>query len=400
MLSVLDPDSPGLGRLPEQPPDPLLALITLHREDPRPDKIDLGVGVYRDAQGRTPVFASIKAAEARLLREQETKGYLGGEGDQAFVRRLEPIVFGAGAADAERRVGVQTPGGTGALRLAAELIARAEPSAQVWLSAPTWPNHAPIFSAAGLECRTYPYFEAADQTLPFARMRDALQGARSGDVAVVQACCHNPTGAELDGAQWRALAALFAERGVLPVVDFAYQGLGRSLEADAAGLRQVLAEVPEALIAYSCDKNFGLYRERTGALWAIGRSSAAARRAMQNMLSLARAAWSMPPDHGAAAVRLVLEDEALEAGWRVELDAMRTRMTELRAALATAEPRLAALAGQTGMFSLLPVSPEAVTRLRVEKAIYMAGSGRINVAGLREADIARFVEALAPYLPL
>ncbi len=396
---MLDIPTRGLDALPEQPPDPLLALIALHRDDPRAGRIDLGVGVYRDAAGRTPVFASIKAAEARLLEEQDTKGYLGGEGDKAFVALLEPIIFGEDGA-ADRRVGVQTPGGTGALRLAAELVERAAPSARVWVSDPTWPNHAPIFRAAGLQVDTYPFFERATQRLHFEEMMDALGRAQAGDAVVLQACCHNPVGAELDTNQWAELAVLLAERGLLPVLDLAYQGLGGGLDKDAAGLCRVLAEAPEALVAYSCDKNFGLYRERTGALWVQARTPATARRAMQNMLSLARTAWSMPPDHGAAAVRLVLADEALTAGWRSELEGMRRRIASLRAALAEAEPRLAALAGQTGMFSLLPLSPEAVTRLRVEQAIYMAGAGRINVAGLQEADIPRFAAALAPHLPL
>jgi aromatic-amino-acid transaminase len=387
----------GLGLLPSQPADALLALIGMHHRDPRPDKIDLGVGVYRDATGRTPVMRAVKAAETRLLREQDTKAYLGPEGDIGFVQRLARVVFGVELAETPRLTGVQTPGGTGALRLGAELVARATPGARVWIGTPSWPNHAPIFSEAGLEVVSHPYFDAGRSDLDFAAMMAAIGGMARGDVLLIHGCCHNPTGADLSGEQWCQLTDWVADNGVLPFVDLAYQGLGDGLDRDAAGLRMMLQAVPEALVAYSCDKNFGLYRDRVGALWVQAAGGDDARRIGQTMLVLARSLWSMPPDHGAAVVRLILEDEALAAAWREELDAMRLRINTLRALLA-AHPRLAPIGRQRGMFAMLPIAPEAVLELRAHDGIYMAGSGRINVAGLREDTIPRLVAALRPYL--
>ncbi len=377
-----------------QPPDGLLALIGLFRDDPRNSKIDLGVGTYRNAAGITPVVEAIKAAERILLDEQQTKAYLGPEGDQRFVELLTPIVFGAADAHAGRLVGVQTPGGGGALRLGGELITAARPGAKVWLGTPTWPNHRPVLEAAGLTVAEYRYFDPATQTLCFDDMLTALSAADPGDVVLLHGCCHNPTGAELDPAQWDAVARLLAERGLMPFIDLAYQGLGGGLEADAYGVRRVLAAVEEALVAYSCDKNFGLYRERTGALFALARDADAAPVVFGNLLSLARVNWSMPPDHGAAAVRIVLDSPELSRLWRTELDGMAQRINAVRSALAAAEPRLGFLSRQRGMFSQLPVSPETVALLRRDHGIYMAGSGRINLAGLQVADAGIFADAL------
>jgi len=380
-------------KLAAQAPDSLLALIGAFRDDPRPEKIDLGVGVYRDAAGRTPVFAAMKAAERRLLETQESKAYLGPEGNLAFARALAPIVLGPLAGD-ERIIGVQTPGGTGALRLAAELIAAADRNAHIWLGTPSWPNHAPLMKAAGLAIRTYRHFDPATQSVCFAEMIAALEQAEAGDVVLLHGCCHNPTGADLSSAQWQSVAELLAARRLVPLIDLAYQGLGDGLEEDAAGLRHVLTRVDEALIAYSCDKNFGLYRERVGMLFVRGRDGASARVAYSNVLTLARANWSMPPDHGAAAVALILEDDTLRADWRRELDSMRTRIAGVRAELAAADPAFAALAGQKGMFSLLPLSKETIEKLRKDKAIYMAASGRISVCGLTPANLPRFVDVM------
>ncbi len=377
-----------------QPPDGLLALIGLFRDDPRNSKIDLGVGTYRNAAGVTPVLEAVKAAERILLEGQQTKSYLGPEGDQRFVELLRPLVFGAADAHAGRLVGVQTPGGGGALRLGGELITAARPGATVWLGTPTWPNHRPVLEAAGLTVAEYRYFDPATQTLCFDDMLAALSAADPGDAVLLHGCCHNPTGAELDPAQWDAVAEVLAERGLMPFIDLAYQGLGSGLEADAYGVRRVLAAVPEALVAYSCDKNFGLYRERTGALFALARDAGAASTVFGNLLSLARVNWSMPPDHGAAAVRIVLDSPELSRLWRTELDGMARRINAVRDALAAAEPRLGFLSRQRGMFSLLPVSPDTVAVLRRDHGIYMAGSGRINLAGLQAADAGIFVEAL------
>jgi aromatic-amino-acid transaminase len=383
--------------LEAQPADGLLRLIVLFRDDPRPGKIDLGVGIYRDDDGATPVLKSVKAAERILLETQDSKSYLGPDGDVGFVERLEPIVFGNGA-DTSRLSGVQTPGGTGALRLAAELIARARPGARIWTGTPTWPNHAPIFEAAGLDIAPHPFFDPETQRIEFAAMMNALEGAEPGDTVLVHGSSHNPTGAELDEGQAEALAELIVRRGLVPLIDLAYQGLGHGLEEDAQLTRLLLAACDEALIAYSCDKNFGLYRERVGALWVQAPDAQAVDVARQNMLVIARGIWSMPPDHGAAIVRVILEREDLTQMWREELDEMRDRISGLRQKLADSHPLFAGAARQTGMFALLPLSPEAVAELREMHGIYMAGNGRINIAGLTDETVDVFVAAAAPLL--
>jgi aromatic-amino-acid transaminase len=379
-----------------QPADALLALIGAFRSDPRPDKIDVGVGVYRDPAGRTPVLRAVKAAEQRLLEVQETKAYLGPEGDIGFFERLKPIIFGQDMGD--RLVGLQTVGGTGALRLAAELVGRARPGGRIWVGNPTWANHPPVFRAGGLSLEGYEHFDAASQTLRFEALLEALGTAAPGDVALLHGCCHNPTGADFTLEQWTASGGLLAERGVVPLIDLAYQGLGQGLEADAAGARIVLEQVGEGLLAYSCDKNFGLYRERVGALYALSANAAQAKIVQSNLLSLTRANWSMPADHGAATVRLILEDERLAADWRAELDEMSGRIRELRALLSAAHPRLAPLRQQQGMFSTLPLTPADVAALRERHGIYMPSSGRINIAGLHPEIVPPFVAALTPYL--
>ncbi len=380
--------------LKAQAPDALLALIGLFAADPRSDKIDLGVGVYRDETGGTPVFRAVKAAEAKLVERQSSKSYLGPEGDVRFTDLLQPIVFGA-AIDPASLVGVQTPGGTGALRLAAELIAAAKPQTKVWLGTPTWPNHAPIFSAAGLTLATYRYFDQAAQAIRFDEMMDALGTAAAGDVVLLHGCCHNPTGANLTPLQWAEIAEIVAQRGLVPLVDLAYQGLGGGLDQDAAGLRQVMDAAGDVIVAYSCDKNFGLYRDRVGALYVRARQRARADLVLSNMLALARPNWSMPPDHGAAVVRTILESPELTADWGDELTSMRERIAAVRQALAAGDNNLLApIAQQQGMFSLLPISAEQVGTLRKEHGIYMAGSGRANLAGLTLKTVPKFIEAL------
>ncbi|MET0337720.1 MAG: amino acid aminotransferase [Caulobacter sp.] len=380
-----------------QAPDALLSLISLFRNDPREHKLDLGVGVYKTEEGVTPVLRAVKAAERILLETQGSKSYLGPEGDMAFVEALKPIVFG-GSAGGEALFGVQTPGGTGALRLACELINAARPGARVWLGTPSWPNHAPIFASAGLKTATYSWFDPTTQTVRFDEMMAALNKAEAGDVVLLHGCCHNPTGADLTLDQWKTVAHVVVARGLLPLIDLAYQGLGEGLEADAAGARLVIEAVDDALVAYSCDKNFGLYRDRTGALFTVNRNADRADLVRSNILALARANWSMPPDHGGAVARIVLEDAALAADWRVELEEMRVRIASVRVALANADPRLDGLRRQHGMFSLLPVSPAQVSHLRSAHAVYMAGSGRINLAGLTAATVPVFAQAFAACL--
>lgn len=387
------------GALPRQPPDALLAVIGMHRADPRPEKIDVGVGVYRDEQGVTPVMRAVKAAELQLLSGQVSKSYLGAEGDQRFTDLIADVALGQGVWRDGRTTGIQTPGGTGALRLAADLIARSGRTRSIWLGTPTWPNHVSIFREAGLIVRTHPYFDPATRELDFELFVDSLDDASAGDVLVLHGCCHNPTGTAFSGAQWAALADFASRRGLIPLLDLAYQGLGEGLQEDAAGTRMMLASVPEALVAYSCDKNFAMYRERVGALWVQSANTATTAPVRENMLELARSLWSMPPDHGAAAIRIILEDANLTADWRTELAAMCERIRSLRLQLGGAHPALAPIAQQQGLFALLPIGSTSVAELRERHAIYMPDSGRVNIAGLRAEIMDRFVAALEPHLP-
>jgi aromatic-amino-acid transaminase len=386
-----------LENLAQQPADALLALIKLHNADPRSDKVDLGVGVYRTGQGDTPVFAAIKAAEQKLLEVQDSKAYLGPEGDMGFVHALMPYVFGTGLADRHIE-GMQAPGGTGGVRLAVELAKRAGIK-RIWMGTPSWPNHAQIVAAVGLELKTFSHVTAAGDA-DLEALKAALGAADAAtDAVLLHGCCHNPTGVDYSEAQWDEIAALVAARGILPLLDLAYQGLGAGMEEDAYGLRKVLAAVPEALVAYSCDKNFGMYRDRVGALYAMTRSEEDLSKAMSNGAAIARASWSMPPDHGAAAVRLILEDESLTKLWLDELDTMRARMRQVRDRLAGAGKAgaldLAPVGKQHGLFSVLPLNGEQILALREKHGVYMAGSGRINVAGLTAGNIDKFVAALA-----
>ncbi len=390
---MLDSSNPSLANLPAVESDSLLALIALCNADPRAEKIDVGVGVYRDASGATPILRAVKQAERLLWERQVSKGYLGGRGDVKFAQLLRPIVLGRHAGD-ERIDGVQTPGGCGALRLAFMLIAAANPRARVLVGTPTWPNHPPMVEGSGLELVEYPFYDADRRTIRFDAMMDALGAGRRGDVALLHGCCHNPTGADLDPQQWQAVTRVVVERRLIPLVDLAYQGLGRGLDEDAEGTWGLLDVCDEALVAQSCDKNFGVYRDRVGALFVKTAAKDTTANAMAHVLQMARELWSMPPDHGAAVVRTVLEDEALTADWRAELDRMRTRLNGVRAEIAGADPRLAYIAGQYGMFSMLPLSPQQVRALREKHGVYMADSGRINVVGMSDAALPRFTAAV------
>lgn len=381
------------NRLERQPPDSLLAIIGMFAADPRPGKIDLGVGVYKDEAGRTPVFAAVKAAEERLLAGQETKAYVGPEGHIGFFRALVPMVFGADA-PVERIAGLQTTGGTGALRMGAELIARAKPDTNVHAGEPTWANHPPIIAAARLPLTRHRHCDPVTQTLCIDHMLAALGKAQAGDVVLLHGCCHNPTGIDLTPDHWEAVARLCAERGLLPFIDLAYQGLGDGLDTDATGVRITARHCPEILVANSCDKNFGLYRERVGALFLLARNADEASRAQSNMLALARANWSMPPDHGAAVARIVLENGELAALWRAELEEMRLRIVAMREGLAALDPALAFLTAQKGMFSTLNLTPDQIRRLREDHGVYTAGA-RINIAGLVPSNLEAFAAALA-----
>jgi aromatic-amino-acid transaminase len=381
-----------------EPADALLQLIGMYARDPRAHKIDVGVGVFRDDFGETPVLKSVKLAEQELLQTEDSKSYLGAEGDLGFTHLLTPIVFGVHATHNSQLRGIQTPGGTGALRLAFEFVAGLNPNAKIWVGSPTWANHVPIINASHLRPKLHAYFDGGSGVLDFDAMVSSLSDMARGDVMLLHGCCHNPTGADFKITQWLEIAKLLETRGVLPLVDLAYQGLGEGLEPDAAGMRCLLDTVPEALIAYSCDKNFGLYRERVGGLWVKAANEHDTELAFSKLLSLARCLWSMPPSHGAAVVRTILEGVDLQQLWQHELGAKRERLSGLRAKLSATHPRLEPLAHQRGMFATLPLSPADVTELRQSNAIYMAGSGRINIAGLRDDTIRPFAEAIIPFL--
>lgn len=386
-----------LDSLNPQPADALLALIKLYNADARSDKIDLGVGVFRTEAGDTPVFAAIKAAEEQLFKNQASKAYLGPEGDIGFVHALMPYIFGADPAKGGRIDGMQAPGGTGALRLAFALLKRVGVKRLI-VGNPSWPNHAQILADLGMESESFAHV-GTDGKVGMDAIRAALGGAGEGDAILLHGCCHNPTGIDYSEDQWDEIAALVVERKVLPLIDLAYQGLGKGMEEDAYGLRKVLAAVPEALICYSCDKNFGLYRDRVGALYVMGHNADSTAKILTNGHALARVNWSQPPDHGAAAVRIILRDEGLTKLWLGELAEMRMRMRRMREMLAGADNRvgaldLASLGDQNGLFSILSLSKEQILTLREDHGVYMAGSGRINVAGLTTANMDKFVAAL------
>jgi len=387
-----------LNTLEQQPADALLALIKLHAADPRADKIDLGVGVYRTGQGDTPVLGAIKAAERKLLETQQTKAYLGPEGDMGFVHALMPHVFDPNDPTMDGRIeGMQTPGGTGAVRLALALAKRAGVN-RVIMGLPSWPNHPQILADLGLALSSFAH-ATSEGVVNMATLRAGIAAAGPDDAILLHGCCHNPSGIDYSPAEWHEIADLIAAKGLLPILDLAYQGLGQGMVEDAYGVRRVLAAVPEALIAYSCDKNFGMYRDRVGAVYAMAETGAAVSRVLSNGHALARAAWSMPPDHGGAAVRLILEDAGLTALWLDELETMRGRMRQVRAHLAGAGVAgtvdLKPLGGQNGLFSVLPLSGQQILKLREDHGIYMAGSGRINIAGLSMGNIDRFIAAIA-----
>ena len=393
MLTRTDAKARGLADLAPVAEDSLIALIGLVNADPRPDKIDVGVGVFRDAAGNTPILKVMKEAERRLLETQATKAYLGSAGDKRFAELLRPILLGEHAGD-ERIAGVQTPGGCGALRLGFELIATANPGARVLLGTPSWPNHAPIISAVGLDIVEYPYYERGQGTIRFEDMLAEISRGSPGDVALLHGCCHNPTGADLNPVQWAEVTEVCRERGLIPLIDIAYQGFGQGLDEDAAGLRGILAACDEVIVAQSCDKNFSVYRDRVGCLFVKTGSRTTTQNAMGHVFQHAREMWSMPPDHGAAAVHIILDDPQLRADWLIELKGMRDRINSVRQQIASADPRLAFIGRQYGMFLMLPLNKEQVFKLRADHAIYMAESGRFNVVGMGDDQLDRFTGAV------
>ena len=391
--------------LKPQPQDKILQLIQMFRDDPRSDKIDLGVGVYRDERGETPVPAAVRAAERAMLDVQRTKTYVGPAGNVEFNERLVAMALGPLARDlAPRTATIQTVGGCGALRLGAEIIRASAPDAVVHVSDPTWANHEPLLGTCGLELARYPYYDPATHDVDYGRMRDHLARLPEGSVVLLHACCHNPTGADLDRKQWDDLAALLESRALVPFVDLAYQGFGDDLEADVYGLRRIAERVPQLLLAMSCSKNFGLYRERTGALAVIASRPEVAAALATHQARTGRRMYSMPPDHGAAIVARLLGDDALRADWQVELTTMVGRMKSLRALLAE---RLRArrpdrdwswVTRHRGMFSLTGLDPAGVASLRERQHVYLPPDGRINFAGVSDANVDRVADSLVDVL--
>ncbi|HAN98699.1 MAG TPA: aromatic amino acid aminotransferase [Planctomycetaceae bacterium] len=387
------------------PPDPILGLGEAFRNDPRTDKINLSVGVFQDDDGRTPMLACVKEAERRLLERETNKNYLGIDGHVEFRRRTAELLLGVdSAAIAQSRVAtVQSPGGTGALRIAADLIGRQFPGATVWISQPTWPNHPQIFQAAGLLTASHPYLDAAGTGLDLDAMLRTLETARPGDALLLHASCHNPSGIDPDATQWERISNFVRERGLLPILDCAYQGFGRGLDEDVVGVRR-LAESGETLICSSCSKNFGLYGERVGALTIVASDADAAKATGSQAKACVRANYSNPPIHGAAVVAEILGDATLTAQWHDELAAMRRRIHAMRqafvAAMAARVPNrdFSFIADQLGMFSFSGLTPMQVDRLKSEYGIYIVGSGRINVAGITRGNLDRLCDAIATVL--
>ena len=384
--------------LKAQPADKILALVQAYREDPRDTKIDLGVGVYKDASGNTPIMRAVKAAEQRIWESQDTKVYTGLAGDPAYADAMAALVLG----DAVPRGAIAaaaTPGGTGAVRQAFELVRMANPEARVFVSDPTWPNHLSILSYLGMEVVNYRYFDSETGGVNFDGMIEDLKTAKKGDVVLLHGCCHNPTGANLNSAEWDAVIEVLQSTGAVPMIDIAYQGFGDGLEADAAATRKVASSVPECLIAASCSKNFGIYRERTGILMMVA-SEAAQGLNQATLAFLNRQNYSFPPDHGARIVSTILTDAELKADWMAELEEVRNTMLALREQLAGELQRLSGsdrfgfLAQHRGMFSRLGTTPDKVEALREKHGIYMVGDSRMNIAGLNQNSVPILARAI------
>jgi len=385
-------------------PDAILVLIGEHENDPRKNKIDLGIGVYRDESGRTPILNSVKRAERHVVDTQATKTYLGSGGNHGFNDAIQTVIFGERASTDKRITTFQTPGGSGSLRVAAELIMRAKPNSAMWASDPTWANHVPLLGSAGLELKSYPYYDAVEKNIRFDAMLDTLNRIPSGDLVLLHGCCHNPTGMDLSRRQWQAVADIVAERDLIPYIDFAYQGFADGLEEDAYPVRLLFGMVPEMIVSSSCSKNFALYRDRVGALSIISGDAATSAIVRNQALNIVRTMYSMPPDHGAAVVSQILNDPDLRKEWLAELTAMRERLKDMRALLG-ASLRAAApdhdfshIQRAYGMFSYVGLSPEQVERLKEEAGIYMVNSSRINIAGITSGNVDHLAISIAAVL--
>ena len=388
------------------PPDPILGLIAAYATDPRPEKIDLGVGVYRDEEGDTPILGSVVKAEKQLLATQTTKTYLGPPGVVGFNQATRELLLGkdSEAVGEQRAITVQTPGGTGALRIAADLIKRTNPETEIWASDPTWANHLALFPGAGVAMHSYPYFDAQHSSLRFEEMTAALEHRGPGDVVLFHACCHNPCGVSPDPEQWLSIAQLAAERGFTPLVDIAYMGFEKGIEDDCLPVRLFAEHCPEVIIASSCSKNFAMYRERVGALTVITHDSARAAAVESVIHNITRQNYSMPPAHGPAVIDIILHSDELTAQWVEEVAVMRNRINGLRKTLSDKisaygiQRDFSFLQRQSGMFSFLGLSLAQVEKLRDEFGIYMVNSSRVNVASFNQGNMDHFIESLAVVL--
>ena len=388
------------------PPDAILGLTEAYKKDPNPEKINLGVGVYKDARGATPILQCVKEAERRILAEENTKSYFGIPGPAEFGQLTRALLFGADheIVTGDRAVTAQTPGGTGGLRVAADFIKTVLPTDTIWMSSPTWANHPKIFAAAGLRTESYPYYDPANHALDIDGMIQTLEQVPRGDVVLLHACCHNPSGMDPTPEEWKRIAAALAERELLPLVDFAYQGFAAGLEEDAGGLLDLCATGRDVLIAGSFSKNFGLYRERVGALTAVTGSAETAQVVMSQMKGCIRANYSNPPAHGGLIVSNVLADPELRGQWEAEVTVMRDRVNSMRSLFVETmkdkgvKQNYSFLTEQRGMFSFSGLNPMQVDRLRNEFSIYIVGSGRINVAGITTNNVERLCDAIAQVL--
>ncbi|MBL4572659.1 MAG: aspartate/tyrosine/aromatic aminotransferase [Gammaproteobacteria bacterium] len=395
-----------LQSLQALPADPILGLMASYRADNNPKKIDLGIGVYKNETGDTPVMTAVKKAEGMILKSQTTKSYVGPTGAAGYNAAVAELLLGKSLNDSlgKRRVTVQSPGGCGGLRLAAEFIKAANPNATVWVSNPTWANHVPLLASAGLKIAEYPYYDYDSHSVKFDAMIECLSKIDSGDIVLLHGCCHNPCGADLSQEQWRQVRDVALKQGFTVFIDLAYQGLGDGLEEDVYGTRLLAEALPELIVVSSCSKNFGLYRERTGAMTLICDNDAAAFVATTQIAGAARAMYSMPPDHGAAVVQLILSNDELRTEWDAELTEMRDRINGLRCQFVKQiqsigiEQDFSFIEREKGMFSFLGVDVDQVQTLVNDYSIYLVNSSRINVAGINDSNIEYLANSLATVL--
>ena len=391
-------------QLSAMPQDAILKVIAEYQADIREEKIDLGVGVYRDAMGYTPILPSVKKAEQHLVDTQSTKSYLGSSGADAFNRAIQRLTFGDEAGQSDRIVTLQTPGGSGSLRVAAGVILRANKGISIWAGEPTWANHIPLLGSGGIEMKSYPYYDSGTKHIRFGDMLAALNEIPEGDIVLLHGCCHNPTGMDLDENQWRQVTEIVSSRGLLPFIDIAYQGFANGINEDNFGVKQMFASVPEMIVASSCSKNFALYRDRVGSLSFVCKDNSGVSTVRSQANNIVRTMYSMPPDHGAAVVSHILHDDELRTEWEGEVTAMRERLRSMRmlvgAALREKAPDhdFSNIENGNGMFSFVGISNEQVERLKTEFAVYMVGSSRINVAGITDQNADHLASSIAAVL--